>query len=140
LAQFDPRHQTLRYANAGHVPGYLFSSSGEVLEEMSFKDLPLGVLRGYKYSTSEPIPLEPGYVTAILTDGITEAMNFNNEVFGSQRAIDLISQHFQLDAIDIINRLYQSVQDFSENQAQEDDITMVICKTTEASIKDHMMR
>jgi sigma-B regulation protein RsbU (phosphoserine phosphatase) len=140
LAQFDPRHQTLRYANAGHVPGYLLNSSGEVLEEMSFKDLPLGILRGYNYSTSEPIPLQPGYVTAILTDGITEAMNFNNEVFGSQRAIDLILQHCQLDAIDIINRLYQSVQDFSENQAQEDDITMVICKTTEPSIKDRMMR
>jgi sigma-B regulation protein RsbU (phosphoserine phosphatase) len=135
LAQFDPRHRTMRYANAGHVPGYQLNDSGEMILEMGFKDLALGVLRDYEYSTSELTTLAPGYILTFLTDGITEAMNFNNMDFGIQRSLDIIHQYKQLSSNDIIDRLYQSVLEFSENQIPEDDITMVICKVTDTTVK-----
>jgi len=124
LAQLDPRHHTLRYANAGHVPGYLLDASGEVILEMGFKDLPLGVLRDYEYSTSDHTPLEPGYIAAFLTDGITEAMNFDNQDFGSQRAVEVIRQQRHRSSTVIIDQLYRSVHTFAQNQTQEDDVTI----------------
>jgi sigma-B regulation protein RsbU (phosphoserine phosphatase) len=128
LAQLDPRHHTIRYANAGHVPGYLIGDSGEAILEMRFRDLPLGVLRDYEYATSEHTPVKPGHVAAFLTDGITEAMNFDNQEFGRQRAVDIIRMHRVRSSSVVIDKLYQSVQTFTENQTQEDDITMVVCK------------
>jgi sigma-B regulation protein RsbU (phosphoserine phosphatase) len=128
LAQFDPRHHTLRYANAGHVPGYLLNTSGEMKVEMGFRDLPLGVLRNYEYSTSDLFELSPGFISVFLTDGITEAMNFDNMQFGRQRALEIIREYRQNSTIDIIDRLYQAVQVFSENQPLEDDITLILCK------------
>ena len=131
LAQIDTRHLTLRYANAGHVPGYLLSNSGEVISEMGYRDQPLGVLRDYEYSSSDHVALYPGYISAFLTDGITEAMNFDNVQFGRQKALEIIQQHRQFSSPDIIDRMYQTVQAFSENQPQEDDITLVVCKLTD---------
>jgi len=131
LAQIDTRHLTLRYANAGHVPGYLLSNSGEVISEMGYRDQPLGVLRDYEYSSSDQVALYPGYISAFLTDGITEAMNFDNVQFGRQKALEIIQQHRQFSSPDIIDRMYQTVQAFSENQPQEDDITLVVCKLTD---------
>jgi len=134
LAQFDPHHLTFRYANAGHVPGYLLSNSGEVISEMGFRDLPLGVLRDYEYSSNGFAELHPGYVSVFLTDGITEAMNFEKMEFGSQRALDIIQRYQNFSSPEIIDRLYQDVQAFSENQPQEDDITMVVCKVTDTTL------
>lgn len=133
LAQFDTRHLTLRYANAGHVPGYLLSNSGEIISEMGYRDLPLGVVRDYEYSSSDYAALYPGYISTFLTDGITEAINFDNMQFGRQKALDIIRQHRQFSSPDIIDRMVQAVQAFSGNQAQEDDITLVVCKVTDTT-------
>jgi sigma-B regulation protein RsbU (phosphoserine phosphatase) len=128
LAQFDPRHHTLRYANAGHVPGYLLNDSGEIIMEMGFRDLPLGVLRNYEYSTSDLFELNPGFISVFLTDGITEAMNFDNMEFGRKRAVQLVQEYRQHTTMEIIDRLYHSVHSFSGNHRLEDDITLVLCK------------
>jgi sigma-B regulation protein RsbU (phosphoserine phosphatase) len=133
LAQFDPHHLTLRYANAGHMPGYLLSNSGEIVLEMGYRDLALGVLRDYEYSSSDHADLFQGYISVFLTDGITEAMNFENMQFGKQKALSLIQQHRQFSSLDIIDKMYQAVQAFLDNQAQEDDITLVVCKVTDTT-------
>jgi sigma-B regulation protein RsbU (phosphoserine phosphatase) len=128
LAQIDPRHHTLRFANAGHVPGYLLNDAGQIILEMKFGDLPLGVLQEYEYASSEHTSLKPGYIAAFLTDGITEAMNFDGQDFGGPRVVEAIQQQRLQSSAVIVDHLYQSVHAFTHNQVQEDDITMVICK------------
>ncbi|OGO18180.1 MAG: hypothetical protein A2Z14_18970 [Chloroflexi bacterium RBG_16_48_8] len=128
LVHLDPRNLTLTYSCAGHVPGYLMDSAGEICTVMGFTGIPLGVLRDYNYCSSEKILLGSGDIIILLTDGITEALAPDNVEFGGQRAIELVHRNRSHAARGILDRLVQDVQSFSQHQFQEDDITSVICK------------
>lgn len=128
LARLDPNDFSLAYASAGHVPGYLLSSSGDVISVMRNTGIPLGCLQDYTFSSSEQIRLAPGNIAVFFTDGITEATDPDRTEFGFNQVIDTINRHRQASARQIVQRLYQAVRSFSENLPQEDDITAIICK------------
>jgi sigma-B regulation protein RsbU (phosphoserine phosphatase) len=128
LVHLDPRNLLLTYSCAGHVPGYILDRVGDVSSVMGYKDIPLGVLRGYRYTSNERITLNSGDIVILLTDGITEAFSPDGEEFGSRRAMDLIHQNRSLPAENILDGIVQAVRSFSNHQFQEDDITSVICK------------
>jgi sigma-B regulation protein RsbU (phosphoserine phosphatase) len=128
LVHLDPQSMLMTYCCAGHVPGYVIDRVGKVSSVMGFKDIPLGVLRDYKYTSSERIRLDSGDMIILLTDGVTEAISPDGEEFGSSRAIERIHQNRSLTAEDILDGLVQAVQSFSNHTFQEDDITSVICK------------
>jgi sigma-B regulation protein RsbU (phosphoserine phosphatase) len=128
LVHLDPRNLQLTYSCAGHVPGYILNRVGEVSSVMGFKDIPLGVLRDYSYTSNESITLNSGDMIILLTDGVTEAISPDGEQFGSHRAMGLVHQNRSLPAEGILDSLVQAVQSFSNHQFQDDDITSVICK------------
>lgn len=128
LAKIDPESNRLEYANAGHVSSYILSDKGEIAHEMNSNGIPLGILDNYKFYTEEAIQLNADDIAVFLTDGIVEAHAKNDEEFGVERTIELIKKNSQFDVQDIIEALYEAVLSFSDNQAQEDDITSIICK------------
>ncbi len=128
LAHLDPQKLQLTYSCAGHVPGYVIDTAGEVSSVLGYTGIPLGVLREYTYTTSEKIMLNSGDIIVLLTDGITEAIASDNEEFGGRRAIELVHRNRTHPANDISDRLFKAVQSFSNQKFQEDDITSIICK------------
>ncbi|HSW39320.1 MAG TPA: SpoIIE family protein phosphatase [Acidobacteriota bacterium] len=124
----NPSTGTITYASAGHTPGFILDANGAVRKTLDSIDIPLGIRPGLLFSGSDPITLQAGDILAFLTDGITDAERPGQELFGVERALDIIRTHCRESARDIVSRLYHAVRDFSKGMPQIDDITMVICK------------
>ena len=128
LARLDRNQNSLVYANAGHLPTYLFHSSGKVKDVMDSTGIPLGIMCDYQYENSKVIKLIPDDIVVFLTDGITEAHAINDSEFGLNRALDIISSYQHEPACQIIGQLYQAVGSFAKKRSPKDDITAIICK------------
>jgi PAS domain S-box-containing protein len=128
LARLDPRARSLVYASAGHVPGFLLGSSGEVASVMEPTGPPLGFFRDAEFSSSGVIPLHPEELLLLLTDGITESSAPDNTEFGAERAIDYVCSHRHKPARQIVEGLYQATRAFAAGQTQRDDVTLAVVK------------
>ncbi len=132
LARLDPNLKLLDYASAGHLPAYLLNGSGEVRHVMNSTGIPLAVMRDIQFTKSESIQLTPEDIVFFLTDGITEAQSLDESEFGFDRALEIIRQHRNETAKQMMEHLYQAVRSFSGIRPQEDDITSIICKMNSA--------
>jgi serine/threonine protein phosphatase PrpC len=79
----------------------------------------------------ETMPLHPGDLYLLFTDGITEAMNAGDDCFGEVRLGQLIEEHGHLPSDELRERVLREVQAFVGDAAQHDDITLVLLKIDE---------
>jgi sigma-B regulation protein RsbU (phosphoserine phosphatase) len=125
-------HRSLAYLNAGHPAGYVLDAAGNVRELLESSALPLAVDPNLQYPKATAVPLEPGDLVLLLTDGVLEANSPDGQQFGSQRTIALVRENRNCTAIEIIQRLHRSVVEFAGSAAPHDDITAVILKVASA--------
>jgi serine phosphatase RsbU (regulator of sigma subunit) len=133
LARIDPHTRSLVYASAGHVPGFLLDSAGEVAFVMEATGPPLGFFGDSEFSSSDVIPLDPGKIVLLLTDGVTESTAPDNLEFGAKRAIEYVRSHQHEPARQIAEGLYQATRAFAAHQPQRDDITLAVLKVDRES-------
>jgi sigma-B regulation protein RsbU (phosphoserine phosphatase) len=88
-ALYRPDTRTLSYLSAGHPP-MLLRRRGMVLTLGEGDQIPLGVLRDYEYRNNE-ITLESGDLLVLYTDGITEARDRHQRMFGMERLRDFVA-------------------------------------------------
>jgi sigma-B regulation protein RsbU (phosphoserine phosphatase) len=122
----DPRDESFIYASAGHQ-ACLLEADGttKVLEATS---PPLGVIGDVVVPASEPMTLQPGQTLLLLTDGISEAMNPEGDLFGIERVLDLTRANLDLPSREIAEVVYSAARAFSNGAQQQDDMTAVILK------------
>jgi len=128
LARLNPRRQSLFYASAGHVPGFIFFDSGNVKCTLDSTGPPLGLFSGSKISLSPAIYLDPGESALFLTDGVTESTTPDGHQFGAQRVLDYVHKHHHDSASIIADGIYRAARAFVQGDPQDDDITSVIIK------------
>jgi len=128
LVRLDPQTKSLAYASAGHPPAHVLDSAGKVKQALPRTGIPLGMRPDTQYTSSPSLPLETGDIILLLTDGIEEALSPDGELFGSQRALDVVREHRAKSAQQIVDQLYQAVRTFSGTTTQNDDITAVAIK------------
>jgi serine phosphatase RsbU (regulator of sigma subunit) len=116
---------TGEYLSAGHNPAYLYRASNQKIEELPARDLVLGAFEFAKYN-SVPLTMEPGDLLFIYSDGITEAMNPDDEMYGEERLTKLIRETASLGCKVLEGQLLDSIQQFTEGMAQTDDMTYMI--------------
>ena len=87
FAQLDPRDRSFAYASAGH-PSYLFDAAGTA-KSLQSESPPLGVEKDLVVPASEPITLQPGQTLLLITDGIPETQNADEDFFGRVRVFDI---------------------------------------------------
>ncbi|MFQ5616206.1 MAG: PP2C family protein-serine/threonine phosphatase, partial [Anaerolineales bacterium] len=76
----------------------------------------------------ETLSLAPEEIIVIYSDGVTEAEDHSEALFGESRLQEIIKQNKQLTAKQLIDKIYADVQFFARGKKQDDDITMVIIK------------
>lgn len=130
-ARLDPDKRSLVYASAGHVPGYIIDRHGEVRQELPPTGPALGILENQHSKSSDHIPLQPGDLLLLLTDGVTETRAPHGSFFEAWGALDLIRKHRNETARSIVDRLYEGTRSFAQAKPQRDDITMVVCMLEE---------
>jgi len=116
-----------RYVNAGHNPPLIKKADGEF--EL-LKTKPAFVLAGIEdieYTEHETV-LGAGDVICLYTDGVTEAVNMENELFSDRRLIKQANLYTGCSAEELINRLKDEVDIFANSAEQADDITMLALK------------
>ncbi len=133
LAKFDPAAGRLEYANAGHTSAYHLDARGRVKAVMESSGPPAGVLPGVSYGVVENPPLEDGDIVVFLTDGVTETEDPSGNAFGAEAAIDVIRDHLDATARDLIQHVQNAAREFARGAPQMDDITLIVCKKLSGS-------
>jgi phosphoserine phosphatase RsbU/P len=111
--------------SAGHNPAYLFRAARGKIEEIPATGLILGAFGFVRYE-GRPLKLEPGDVLVIYSDGLTDAENPQQEMFGEERLRNLIGTHAPRGAVALEKALLDAVQEFTQGYGQTDDITLVL--------------
>jgi serine phosphatase RsbU (regulator of sigma subunit)/predicted ester cyclase len=123
-AVLDPESGTLRYANAGHDPPYLWH--GGCCEELRARGMPLGLMPGMSYEEGE-VSLREGDSVLFYSDGLVEAHDPKGEMFGFPRLRAHVAEHGEERSLGdlLMEELYSFV---GEGWEQEDDITLLTLK------------
>lgn len=119
------KHQ-LDFSNAGHNPPLLFSSTGEY-RLLEAGGTVLSIMENFSYQ-EEVVNIQKGDLLVVYSDGITEAMNAKDEQFEEERLIDLIKQHRNESAQDLIETILSDVGTFAGTMPQADDMTLLVVK------------
>jgi sigma-B regulation protein RsbU (phosphoserine phosphatase) len=123
----DEKNRNLVYANAGHPPPLLFRSSAGDFVELEVTGIALGALCGMEYEERR-MSLSTGDVLVLYTDGVTEAINRDMEQYGTKRLSSVVRKAQSLSAQGIMDSILEDISRFSGDQAQFDDITMIVVK------------
>ena len=121
----------LAYSCGAHNPPLLIGSTVENLPVA--RKLPVGAIKGMKYVLQET-QIDPGATLFLYTDGLTEAMNADFQMFGEER-MKAIAQH-QISVGEpspkaLIDRLTEAVDTYVAGAEQSDDLTMMAIKILE---------
>jgi len=127
----------LKFVNAGHNPP-LLKKRGESFEYLSSKPcVVLGFLNNTKYHEEE-ITLAEGETLFLYTDGVTEAMNSEKELFGERRLLISANKNKNSSPYNLLTAVKNEVDNFAQGTQQADDITMLaltINKEPESKVK-----
>ncbi len=127
-AVFDPDSGRLTYANGGHNAPVLVDAAGNATELPLTGGITLGLVQGLDYE-QDSVVLEPGESVVLYTDGVTEAMNVEQEEFGMARLKQLFAGNPPADARTANERIFEAVHEFAGDASQSDDITcMTLCR------------
>ena len=111
------------YANAGHCPPVIVRNG--VPEVLSCKPcFILGGMENMEYPDFE-IKLEKGDIIYLYTDGVTEAENVTNELYGTERLLNVIRGNYNYDMKEFCDNIEKDIHDFEKGNEQFDDLTML---------------
>lgn len=120
----------LEWGNAGHLPPLLLCRDC-VQSAFPASSVPLGLFSDEKYETSSAV-LEPGDTLVLFTDGITEAVNLQEEQFGLARLQEVAARHARQPVEKLHAAILAAVAEFTQGTPQADDITLLIVRRAAA--------
>ena len=120
--------KTFTYTNAGHNFPFLLDKEREV-KTLEKGGMVLGILKDAAYE-EETVQLEPANLLLMYTDGITEAVNAEEEMFEEERLLALLQDNSSLSVQQLSDKIVEEVLQFCGTTPQADDITLVLMKTS----------
>ena len=136
LALYDPQSGELSYANGGHCPPYIIDAASDAPPRMLDKlSGPLvGVIPDMEYTLFTDT-LKEQETCLLFTDGVTEAMNGDKELYGEARLQDFLAAHRGASPRELLTLIFSELVRFRGEEPQSDDITMLaFCRTHSASV------
>jgi sigma-B regulation protein RsbU (phosphoserine phosphatase) len=116
----------LEYINAGHPSPFLIRKgvAEDVFTEGSY---PVGLVPEAEY-TAVGLQLEPGDTLVLFSDGVTEAMDPAEQLFGVPRLRECLMGHMQTPLEELQQTVLQSVENFARGASQADDLTLLLVR------------
>lgn len=121
----------LRWVRAGHDPALLYLPNRDTFDELGGDGMVLGVIEHFDYEEQCCQSLEAGAIVVIGTDGIWEATDANDEMFGKHRLREIIRREASGSAEQIRNAVMQAVEVHIGSAEILDDLTLVVMKKTD---------
>ncbi|HPJ37312.1 MAG TPA: SpoIIE family protein phosphatase [Spirochaetota bacterium] len=121
----DMKSNTLQYASAGHPPLFIYRRKTGTIIELS----PSGRIMGWMDDIGSELlteTIEPGDRVIAYTDGITELMNREGELFGENRFLDHIGKTADLAGKDFLESMFSYMASWSGSTEGSDDMTLIV--------------
>ena len=126
-AVYDPSTSFFRYSNAGHNPPIFRPRLATKCAELHVGNTPIGIFPETSFPNGELLMRE-GDVIVIYTDGVVEARDRNDKLFGSEKLCALVEQSHTLNAEGIKDAILSELDSYTGGLPQADDITLVVLK------------
>jgi phosphoserine phosphatase RsbU/P len=123
----DIKTGELQYSNAGHNPPYLIRKNASLMEFEITGDIILGIIKDADYQC-KTIKMEAGDTLFLFTDGVSEAENTKQELFGNPLLEKVLQDFYNSTPEELCKTMFDRVKDFAGDAEQSDDITMLALK------------
>jgi len=130
-AVFDTAARRMRYARGGHSPIVQFEAATGRTRLLSAPGLGLGLDPGPRFDKlllEDEVALAPGDVFVFFTDGVSEALSPESELFGEPRLMRVIEDGAALETEELKQRILEAIRAFAGGVALHDDMTLVVLK------------
>lgn len=124
------------YANAGHFPPIHYRPDQDKIQKLNPTGGILGLMQHQRFGM-ENIIMHPGDLLVLYTDGITEARNDNNEMFGEERIMQLLRKNHTDTPEIIADKILEAVMRFASKSDDTDDKTLIVIKRDPENIIDN---
>jgi sigma-B regulation protein RsbU (phosphoserine phosphatase) len=128
LMVIDSNKRELRWVRAGHDPAIVYDPSSNSIYELNGRGSVLGIDPDWTFEEYKHSEWSDGQIIVIGTDGIWETENPHAEKFGKFRLRQIIRQHSQFSAQEILNAITAALEAFRGTAPQNDDVTLVVVK------------
>ncbi len=118
------RSGELRWSNAGHPKPLLVRPNSDP-QPLESTGIPIGMMDIAMYDVKS-IQLEPGDKIVLFSDGVSEAANTQGECFDKLRLKEVLRTYGSASCAELHAKLVEAVEDFSDGDEQEDDITTLV--------------
>lgn len=115
----------MQFANAGHNPPLLKRASGDFEYLKTRAGFVLAGMEGIRYRAGE-LMIYPGDRLFLYTDGVPEATNADNKLYGEDRLLAFMNRNASAEATDFLPALKANIDEFVGEAPQFDDITMLM--------------
>ncbi|MGF1582296.1 MAG: PAS domain S-box protein [Gemmataceae bacterium] len=126
MAELNGKEGCFNYVGAGHDAWVV--RDGQEVQRLDSTGFPLGIMEVGGFEQISSIPLASGDVLMMYTDGVTEAACPKQQLFGCERALDVVHEHRKGSASTIVETLYARVLAFAGDQPLTDDLTAIVVK------------
>jgi phosphoserine phosphatase RsbU/P len=123
----------LDYINAGHPSPILIRRNGSADEAFTEGSFPVGLVPEAEYCTAR-VKLEPGDTLVLFSDGVTEAMDPQEDLFGMPRLVKLLTGHNETPLDELQKVVLEAVENFARGTSQADDLTLLLVRYRAASV------
>ena len=131
FVQWDAQVRKLRYSSAGHEHLLIYRNNNGIVEFIKSGGFMLGILPDIaNFLEEHELSLNAGDKIVLYTDGITEAHNIQEEMYGLERLMGAVKKHGYKSAAELIVSIKGDVYDFIGSREQYDDITLVVLEAT----------
>jgi sigma-B regulation protein RsbU (phosphoserine phosphatase) len=124
-AVLNLRSGELAYTNAGHNPPLLIPLQGKPRYFPKTRQLVIGAMEDYPYQ-AEVMMLAPGDRLFLYTDGVTEAMNLQDELYAEERLLIVTNELQHAPILEMVRGTLASIKAFVGAAPQSDDITIMV--------------
>lgn len=127
IAKINTSVDKIDLTAAAMPPSYLYQSKANECLEIMIEGLPLGGLLNEKFEI-HTLPFLKGDILVLLSDGLPEAANENQELFDYPRIKRLIEENYTKSTEEIKNVFFDDLNEWLKGGIPEDDVTIVIVK------------
>jgi len=133
ICMYDLKQHRLEYCNAGHNPPIIGNAEGQyAFLDMKETNAPIGLWPDLEF-VGEEIDLPRGNMMLLYTDGLNEAENRQQEQYGEDRIIQLMTSHAPQSTRDMVEALKADTDCFRDGAEQNDDLTILAFRMTQRS-------
>jgi sigma-B regulation protein RsbU (phosphoserine phosphatase) len=118
------RSGIVTYCNAGHNPPIIIRDNNQASYVPLTHNCILGAIPNAQFHEKE-LRMNPGDALLLYTDGVTEAMNSQNELYGANRLLNLCQQQAGIPPGETVSQVTNAIDNFTQGAVQSDDITML---------------